>query len=296
EVFGSIAGWSPKFNDARMLADVLAMRILRCYLWVEQPTFAVHFWNAHRRRIQDIVNSRGKGTSNYGWEAWEVNWSLVMAQLLDRAHLSMFTGHGNPQDAAGNTRESIYVLPEKAVLAGERMSPWDFLHHRGYWLTRAAKHTARRRLLAEKIPQEDRLPPDQSSGSQRKVWSNVYDTYQAPEPHNEYPVVDQPGANYSKQILGFLEGSIAEFAKRGQLRVVEKQKLDMAKEYARLESWTDAIQVLRPLWLLLSWREEGWWSLMEECGWLLRECAVRCGDFETVYRIDWELMNKSKWI
>ncbi|EFQ96713.1 hypothetical protein MGYG_08638, partial [Nannizzia gypsea CBS 118893] len=27
--------------------------------------------------------------------------------------------------------------------------------------------------------------------------------------------------------------------------------------------------------------------------WLLRDCAVRCNDYETVYRIDWELMNKN---
>ncbi|KAM5436530.1 hypothetical protein MferCBS31731_005808 [Microsporum ferrugineum] len=293
EVFGSIAGWSPKFNDARMFADVLALRILRCYLWVEQTTPAVRFWNAHRRRIRDIVTRKGKGTSNYGWEAWEVNWSLVMAQLLDRSHLASFIGRGNPPGTGGDPRESVYILSEKAVLSGERISPWDFLHHRGYWLTRAAKHAARRRLLAEKIPREDRSPPDQSSGSQRKAWSNVYDTYQAPEPHIEYPLVDQPGTNYSKQILGFLGESVAEFAKRGQLRIVEKQKFEMAKEYIRLESWADALQVLRPLWLLLSWRDEGWWNLMEECGWLLRECAVRCGDFETIYRIDWELMNKN---
>ncbi|EZF34663.1 hypothetical protein H101_01794 [Trichophyton interdigitale H6] len=286
EVFGAIAAWSPRFDEARMLADVLALRILRCHFWLEQTTPAVQFWAAHRRRIQNIAQSRGKGTNNYGWEAWEVNWSLIMAHIISRSYI--------PPSPVGTNSGPIFVLSEKTLLSGERVSPWDFLHHRGYWLARAAKHTARRRLHAKNIPQEDRLPPDQhNTTSQRKALSNVYDTYQAPEPHVEYPIDDRPGDKYSHQILEFLAESVAEFAKRGQVRMVEKQKFTMAKEYVRLEAWGDALDILRPLWLQISWRREGWWHLMEECAWLLRDCAVRCGDYETIYRIDWEIMNKN---
>lgn len=222
EVFGVIAAWSPRFDEARMLADVLALRILRCHLWLEQTTPAVQFWVAHRRRIQNIAYNKGKGTNNYGWEAWEVNWSLIMAHNISRSYI--------PPSPAGTNSGPIFVLSEKTLLSGERVSPWDFLHHRGYWLARAAKHTARRRLHAENIPQEDRLPPDQHNAtSQCKALSNVYDTYQAPEPHVEYPIDDRPGDKYSHQILEFLTESVAEFAKRGQVRMVEKQKLTMAK-------------------------------------------------------------------
>ncbi|PGH15836.1 hypothetical protein AJ79_02217 [Helicocarpus griseus UAMH5409] len=290
EVFEMIAGWSSRFSDARMLADILAIRIIRCLLWNEQTASAVRTWITHKTRIKDIVDRRGKGTNNYGWEAWEARWSLMMAQIMHQAEISSLT----VPDLLGSVpdlHKTIFALPEKAVPIGERIRPWEYLHHEGYWLRGAAKHTSRRRELAENIPDEDRVVPAHPSSSQSLSRSTVYDTYLVPEPYNEYPKSDHPGFAHSRLILGFLETSTEEFSKRQQNRMVEQLKLQMAKEHMKIGQWKEALAIIRPLWPQLTWRQNGWWQLMEDFAWTLRECASNAEDADTVLRVDWELLN-----
>lgn len=281
EVFENIAGWSPRFNDARLLADALAIRIIRCLLWTGQTTAAVRTWTSHRSRSHDIVNRRGKGTKNYGWEAWEARWSLVMSQLTHRAEIPILS-------------HSIFVPPEKTLPIGDQPYPWEQLHHEGYWLYRSAKHTMLRRELAQQIPEEDRIPPGQSPASQIASKSYLYDTYLAPDMHVEAPLSGQKGFDHSGLILSTLQASLEVFSKHRQVRKTESLSLEIAEEYMRIGSWAEAYEVLRPLWSTLTWRNSGWWRLMEKFGWALRECAVRVQDSETIIRIDWELLNKGK--
>ncbi|BDD55043.1 hypothetical protein MAP00_000598 [Monascus purpureus] len=279
EVFENIAGWSPRFNDARLLADTLAIRIIRCLLWTGQTTAAVRIWTGHRTRCQGIVNRRGKGTNNYGWEAWESRWSMVMSQLLRRAEIPILS-------------HSIFVPPEKTLPSGDITYPWEQLHHEGYWLYRSAKHTMLRRELAQQIPEEDRALLGQYSTSQIASRSYLYDTYLAPEVHIEAPLPGKSSFDHSRLILSTLHAALEEFSKHYQTRKVESLSLEIAEEYMRIGSWTEAYEILRPLWPTLSWRHSGWWQLMEKFGWALRECALRVHDSETVIRIDWELFNK----
>lgn len=291
EVFETIAGWSHRFNDARMLADVLAIRIIRCLLWTNQTTSAVRVWHTHKQRTRDIADRRGKGTTNYGWESWESRWCLIMAQLMRRADILTLPPAGV---LLTEVSKWIYATPEKAIPVGERVAPWELLHHEGYWLTQAAQHTARRRSYAEKIPDEDRVPPSQAPAHQLTSRSNIYDTYMCPEPYIEHALPGNPSVNHAEIILQLLRSSISEFSKRHHTRMVEQQSLLMARELIRLELWGDALKLLRPLWSNLSFRSNGWWELMGDFGWTLRECAYHAKDSETVLRADWELMNNSK--
>lgn len=290
EAFETIAGWSPRFNDARMLADVLAIRIIRCLLWTRQTTPAVRVWHTHKERTRDIVERRGKGTTNYGWEAWEARWSLIMAQLMRRADVFTLPSTGVPLNEAFKW---IYVSSEKTA-AGERVAPWELLHHEGYWLAQAAQHTVRRRSYAERIPDEDRILPSQSTAHQLTNRSNIYDTYMCPEPYIESGLPGNPSVNHAEIILELLRSSRQEFSKRHQTRVVEQQSLLMARELVRLKLWEEALNLLRPLWSSLSFRSNSWWNLMEDFAWTLRECAYHAKDRETVLRVDWELLNRSK--
>ncbi|KAE8354465.1 Gryzun, putative trafficking through golgi-domain-containing protein [Aspergillus coremiiformis] len=292
EVFENIAGWSPRFNDARLLADTIALRIIRCLLWTGQTAAAVRSWVGHRSRSQDIVNRRGKGTRNYGWEAWEARWSMVMAQLIRQAGIPCFTSVGITQDQF-NEQYSIFIPREKTVPPGDASSPWEQLHHEGYWLYRSAKHTMHRRTLAEQIPVEDRLPPGQSPASQIANKSYLYDTYLVPETHVEAPQPGAAGFDHSSLILTALKAALEEFSKRDQLRKTECLRLEIAEEYMRMGSWTEAYDILQPLWSTVTWRHTGWWQLLEKFGWALRECALRVQDSETVLRVDWELLNRA---
>ncbi|KAJ5243710.1 hypothetical protein N7489_003806 [Penicillium chrysogenum] len=269
EVFENIAGWNPRFNDARLLADALAIRIIRCLLWTGQTTAAARLWVDHRVRVKDIVDRRGKGSKHYGWEAWEARWSMVMAQLIRRAEIPPISSEISSEQPG-----KLYALPEKSIPTGERVRPWEHLHHEGNPLGRSQA-------------------PGQSPASQLANKPYLYDTYLVPDAHAEAPQEGRTGFDHSGLILSTLKAAIEEFAKRDQTRKVESLSLEAAEEYMRIGSWSEAHGLLRPLWSTLSWRRSGWWHLMANFGWALRECALRMQDSETILRVDWELLNKN---
>jgi hypothetical protein len=90
DVLEAIASWSPRWNEYRLLADVFAIRILRCLLWNGNSTAAVRRWQSHRERIQDFVDRRGKGSSTYGWDAWEARWATIMAEMIQKVAIPDF--------------------------------------------------------------------------------------------------------------------------------------------------------------------------------------------------------------
>jgi hypothetical protein len=151
-----------------------------------------------------------------------------------------------------------------------------------------------RRVFALQIPNEDRMSPGQSPASQIANKSYLYDTYLAPETHVEAPQSGEEGFNHSELILSSLKAALDEFSKRRQTRQVERLSLEIAEEYMRIGSWSEAYSILEPLWSTLSWRRSGWWFLMENLGRVLRESAVLMQKSETVLRVDWELLNKGK--
>lgn len=307
EVFENIAGWSPRFNDARLLGDCIAVRIIRCLLWTDQTAAAVRLWLNHQNRCRDIVSRRGKGTKNYGWAAWEARWSMIMAQLIRRAEIftSIATAPG-PHAAAAISQQTeplpIFLVPEKKTTASASSTaadrvghqPWELLHHEGYWLYRSAKHSKHRRMLAHQIPQEDRAPPGQSSASQLASKSYLYDTYLVPETHVEVPQSGQNGFDHSRLIIDTLKDSLEEFAKRRQTRKAESISFEIAEEYVRMEQWREAYETLLPIWRTLSWRRSQWWELMANFGWLLRDCALHLQEAATLVMVDWELMNNGE--
>ncbi|KAI0377052.1 Gryzun, putative trafficking through golgi-domain-containing protein [Hypomontagnella monticulosa] len=279
DVLETIPGWSPRFNDARLLADVTAIRVLKCLLWTGQSTAAVRRWQAHHDRIFDLVDRRGRGTQNYGWKAWEARWSTAMANLIDKAQF--------PELGLSN---SLPYRPPEKNLSAERLQPWELLHHQGYWYRAAARHLFDRRRLARSISQDDRKPPDSSSPSQpNKAYG--YDTYMCPEPHEEYPL-DGNGVNHGRLIVDHLMLARSEFQKRNQTRTSAELALECCKELEKMQEWRQIMKILTPLWRDMSFRTEGWWDIMEMISWTLRGAAVEVGQKDLIVAIDWELLNR----
>lgn len=289
DVFESIASWSPRWNEARLLADVIVIRLLRCLLWNTQTTLAVRRWQGHKTRMRDLVDRRGKGSTNYGWEAWEARWARVMAELIGQLNMPVFK---TPD--MSSTDLTVYALPERAITVGERLHPWHYLHHSGYWYSLMARHLRARQRYAETMPEEDRTSPGQSPASQVASKSYLYDTYLCPEPYMEFPLPGHRGVNHFRLITDALGMTMQEFSKRGQRRAAEHWKLDIAKEMIRNRHWNSAWHIIRPLWQTMSWRREGWWNLVEEVGWALRLCAEHMGDGGSIVSVEWELLANSK--
>lgn len=283
EILEVIPSWSPRWNEARLLSDIIAIRCIRCLLWNEQYTAAVRRWQSHRERIADFLDRRGRGTNNYGWKAWEARWAIVMADLVEKMGVNKI--------AASN---SLLFLPPEKLVMGERLQPWELLHHTGYWYRSAARHTFARRHLARLIPEDDRRPPSMSPASQVASKAFTYDTYMCPEPYEELPVIGNSGVNHSQLILKYLTAAESRFTERGQRRLAAELSMECAREYASVKDWQGVLQLLRPLWEDGSLRAEGWLDIIEDLAWTLRAAAAYTAQADVVVPIDWVLLNKSK--
>ncbi|KAI0133626.1 Gryzun, putative trafficking through golgi-domain-containing protein [Xylariales sp. AK1849] len=279
DVLETIPSWSPRFNDGRLLADMITIRILRCLLWTGQSTAAVRRWQAHRSRISDFLDRRGRGTHNYGWQTWEARWAETMANLTEKVDFPEL----DPSSHA------LFRQPEKA-LSAERLQPWEQLHHPGYWYRTAARHALDRRKLAYSIPEDDRKRPDISTSQSVAKAYTSYDTYMCPEPYEEYPLAG-PGTDHGQEILKYLILATTEFQKRQQMRFAAEVSLEASRELEQLKAWKQLVELLVPIWRDMSFRTEGWWDVTEALNWTLRGAAVKVRHADLIVAIDWELMN-----
>ncbi|PSR76630.1 Gryzun, putative trafficking through golgi-domain-containing protein [Coniella lustricola] len=288
EVIEVIPSWSPRWNQARLLADIIAVRCIRCLLWSEQHTAAVRRWQFHRDRVTDLVDRLGHGTTTYGWEAWEARWSVVMANLIEKADIPDFD----------HSFVSIYLPAEKNALA-ERLQPWELLHHPGYWYRLAARHSIARRRLAYSMSEDDRRSPSQSPASKLASKAFTYDNYMCPEPYEELPLASS-GVNHSQIILDQLLSAQSYFIKKRQRRLAAEVSMECAKEFATVKDWEHVVKILRPFWDEGFAGHDGWPEITEDMCWILRSAAVETAQADLVVSIDWELMNqkypkRSKW-
>ncbi|KAF2632227.1 hypothetical protein BU25DRAFT_358982 [Macroventuria anomochaeta] len=291
-IFETTASWSSRWDEIRLLADTIAFRHIRCQLWNYQLTSAAQTWLRYKARLQDVLDRRSKGTSNYAWQAWESRWAQLMAELIQRTELPVFGAHG---DASDEETGLIYAPPEKQFLMGERLPPWELLHHAGYWHKLSADHAKRRYILAREMPDEDRTPPGVSPATKVSNRNQVYDHYLVPQPHEELPLPGSDGEGFQhwNDISTKLNAAVKEFKARGQHRKVEQLRLEAARTLLHVKKFDEAFKVLRPLWVSMSWRKEGWWSLASEVLWALHECALRVQDQETYVATEWELYNQA---
>lgn len=297
-LFETTASWSPRWDEIRLLADVIALRHIRCQLWNGYPTSAAQTWLRYKSRLRDVLDRRGKGTAHYGWQAWEARWCQVMAELIQRTELPVFSirnpiTDGDPLSGVVNF---IYSPPEKQFPVGERLTPWELLHHAGYWHKLSADHAKRRYILARDMPEEDRTPPGMSPATKVSNRNQIYDQYLVPHSHEEFPLPGIGGGfEHWKDISTKLNAAISEFKLRGQHRKVDQLQLEVARTLLHVKRFDEAFKVLRPLWETMAWRKEGWWSLASEVLWALHECALRVQDRETYVATEWELHSQSQF-
>lgn len=298
-IFETTASWSPRWDEIRLLADVVAFRHIRCQLWNNYTTSAVQTWLRYKGRLRDVLDRRGKGTTNYGWQAWESRWAQVMAQLIQRTELPMFN---LSQPAAKVDRliervNAVFALPEKQFPTGERLPPWESLHHAGYWAKISADHARRRYIFAREMPEEDRTPPGMSPATRVSNRNQIYDHYLVPQPHEEMPVSGVNGGfEHWKDISSKLGLAVSLFEARGQHRKANQLQLDTAKTFLHVKRYGDALKVLQSMWKTMAWRKEGWWSLASEVLWALHECALRIHDRETYLATEWELYSQGQYL
>ena len=124
---------------------------------------------------------------------------------------------------------------------------------------------------------------------------SIYDTYLCKEPTNDLSILNQNGPDEYTARMRSLQRSVKYFTERSQVRAVEALQFEMAKVHMQHDQWERAARVLMPLWQTLSWKRSGWFRLVSELDWALRDCASKTKDLETLIAVELELMDKCKW-
>lgn len=133
-----------------------------------------------------------------------------------------------------------------------------------------------------------------SSPSRASAIPSVYDTYLCREPANDVLMLIRNCPDEYTALLRTLQRSADYFAEKDCTRTVERLQLEIARVHMQNKRWDRAARVLASLSQTLSWRRAGWWVLLEEIDWALRDCARRIGDLETLLTVEWELMCSCK--
>jgi hypothetical protein len=286
-VFETTPSWHPRWNEARLLSDSLAMRVIRCQLWNGLSSGASQSWSNYRLRMKDLVDRRGKGSQTYGWEAWESRWAKIMAELTRRAALPSLEKSG--QNEAASTQP--YAPSEKTLSMVDRLPPFMLLHHAGYWLRLALNGTRARWQRSLLIPEEDRSSPDGSPASALAKRARAYDTYLVPPPHKEYPEPGKHGFDHVAALSELSDLCVREFVAKGQLRLSEKISLNTGNDLVTAGRFDEALKQLVPLWEDSTWRGDGWYALYNELVSKLHDCAKCVGtDARLIVATTWELL------
>lgn len=249
---------SSRFNEARLLADIVAIRIIRCFLWSSQTAAAVKWWIKHRNHVQKLVERRDVETANYRWDAWQSTWSQTMAELIERS--AVFSS-ALPQLSA-NIGLPVQLPSSRDATSQEGFTPWEHLHHEGYWLNNMRKHIEARRKYASQT----------LTKNQPVAEGGFLSTSEAPE-----------------RSRTTINKSIDYFKRRGQVRMVEMLNFYLYAEDCTNEAWQDAVSGLKPLWHQATWRQQGWWILFRALGVVLLRAARELEDNELCLLLIWEL-------
>ena len=129
------------------------------------------------------------------------------------------------------------------------------------------------------------------SESEYQLLPSIYETYLCTEPAGNVPLLIRNGPDEYTAAMRTLQRSADHFAEQNHIRAVERLQWEMAKVHMQNEQWERAARVLTPLWQTLSWRKAGWWNMLQEIDWALRNCASRIRDLETLIATEWELFD-----
>ncbi|KIV88250.1 hypothetical protein PV10_07949 [Exophiala mesophila] len=287
EVIDAASGGSLRFKEARLLADVIAFRTIRCLLWNDQITIAVRSWSAHRERVKDLLQRRGNGIEGYTWQAWQSTWTKAMADLISKCRVPIL----HSINRTDGNHLPVFARLENSLAPGERISPWEQLHHQGYWLHLSSIATVARRSYALQSSEKIETHSTSQAGLGSSSELDVQNARLALGPYSELQLPGRANHTYGHEIVATLDSAIEHFTERGQLRKSDLLKFEQAIEYVEMRSWAKAIQILQSLWETQSWREAGWWQLLQRVAWIILDCLANSRNLELEIRVLWESAN-----
>ncbi|KAF3939470.1 hypothetical protein ABW19_dt0204973 [Dactylella cylindrospora] len=248
EVFETTNNWGPRWNDIRLLADIVSARIIRCYVYIENGTFAARRWETHKRRMADILDRKGAGTSTYGWAAWQTRWAVVMATIVHSSR--MFSPDPKLPDVP-----AIYAPIDKSIKIDDKVTPIEHLHHPGFYWMMAVTHCKLRQRRVLRLPESD----------------SPIDLYLVAGPEEEQKL------DHNSMIISYLNAAAMSFEEKSQPRFRARALLELAHLEMARKNWQIALDSLKSC--LRIWRTEDWTTeILKDALARMRECALRSSE------------------
>ncbi|KAK7205709.1 Gryzun, putative trafficking through golgi-domain-containing protein [Myxozyma melibiosi] len=255
EYFETLPTDSTRWNEARVILDTVAFKILKCNLYLNQPVMAQKVFNVHMQSIEGLVEKTFGTTESYSFYCWKALQYQVLAQLLDLVPETI-------------SPRSIPFVGVETEIVGPDFPPSNLLHHAGYQYLNAAKLTEKRKA---------------KSG---EVTTGAHDTYMNLPPDREL------NFDHNSLILSFLESAYSRFDKSDGIQT--RMQAYIAHEIARLhfsgKRFADALKYFHLAEGL--YRKERWYDIL---GYILGDAiyaAEQAGNKEELVRVQFEFMSR----
>ncbi|KAK9466617.1 Gryzun, putative trafficking through golgi-domain-containing protein [Lipomyces arxii] len=225
EFFDSIPVDSFRWNEARMLLDIIAFKILKCNLYQNQPIMAQKVFNVHMESVTALVQKRFSTHDTYCYYAWRARQYHMLGQLLDMV----------PEDIS--PRNSSFASVGTGIVGSDFPSA-NVLHHSGFQYLYAAAATVERKNRAF----------DTDTGAS--------DYYLVSPPEQEQKF------DHTALLLHLLESAYSRFKRddETQTRTQAYIAYEIFQTYFKSNSFVDALKYFHLS--VPQYRKEGWYSIL----------------------------------
>ncbi|KAG9036541.1 hypothetical protein FRB95_008596 [Tulasnella sp. JGI-2019a] len=272
EMFGSTAILPPRtkrWAEAKVLADCIAFKLVKLYLYHSEPHLALTTFNHHVARFAEMSRGWGIGEETFEFWSWLARQWRILAELVE---LALRAGYKLPVAAVPAIIADTIRDPVTSNVTAPNFKPDTVLQHPGYYYYMAAKCTQERldRFLAV-MEQEERQPGTMSKSpgfaNEKKVehyviiielYTKAYELFKR----------NRTGQTPSRQTF-FIAYCIAEtYHASGQYDAAIRFFERIAKTY-RQEQWGSMLRSILTMWY---------------------DCARQLGEVELVVKLLFEML------
>lgn len=165
EMFNSVTMLPPRtkrWAEAKVLADSVAIKIYKLYLYNNEHSLALSYFNRHVKRFCELSKSWGIGEDTFEYWSWIARQYRILAEILEIAlRAGLRLPILLPQPPVERPPQQLTLEPPPVP----GIAPANALQHPGYYYFQAARYTQERLRRFKLIEDAEILKPTNISQS-----------------------------------------------------------------------------------------------------------------------------------